>query len=410
MLHTWMALALATGLPGPAGDEWPQLLGPARNGVARLDGPVGEVSERWRVPIGSGLSGPVVVSDRVVIFHRKGGDEIVECLEAANGKQRWSMAYPSTYSDSFGSDDNGPRATPTVDGGRVFALGAEGKLHAIDLESGRKLWAVDFRSELSAPLGYFGFGCSPLVEKDRIVLNVGGENGAGVVALDVSSGKVLWKATDDEASYSSPVSMDTPGGRAIVLFTRSGLRLVDPASGKVRSSFPWRARIAASVNAANPIVAGDQVLLTASYGTGAVLLELKEASAVPVWKSDEAISAHYATPVFHGGHLYGFDGRVDSGTPAFRCVELATGKVKWSRDRFGGGTVLLAGGELVILTDEGELVIAQASTAGWKELRWKKVLDGPVRAYPAIAGGRLYARNSGTLVSLDLKPTPAASK
>lgn len=406
----WLAIGWQVSRGALGAEDWPQFLGPSRDGVARLDGPVGEVAELWRASIGSGLSGPVVAAGKVIIFHRRASDEMVEAVEASTGKRLWSYKYPSSYRDSFGADDDGPRSTPTVASGRVFTLGAEGRLQALELDSGKPLWTIDFRAEHAAAGGFFGFGCSPLVEKDAVILNVGGKNGAGVIAVESSTGKVRWKATDDESSYSSPTAMETPTGRAIVLFTRSGLRLLDAASGEIRASFPWRARIQASVNAMTPVIHAGQIFLSSSYGTGAVLLRLTVSGVESVWSSDEALSAHYATPMLHHGHLFGFDGRVDAGTPSFRCVELATGKVKWSADRFGGGSVLLAGSELVLLTEAGELVTAPAAVTGWKEARRRKILDGPVRAYPAIAAGRLFARCAGTLVAIDLKASATSSK
>ncbi len=391
--------------------DWPQFLGPSRDGTA-----AGENIEDnwggsgppviWRYAVGHGLSGPVVSAGRVVISYRRGPEEIIDLLDSSSGKRIWSVGAPSSYRDSFGADDDGPRATPTIANGRVFSLGAEGQVLALDFESGKKIWGLDSRQAFNAPLGYFGFACSPIVEGNSVLLNIGGSNGAGIIALDVSSGKLLWKATDDEASYSSPVVANLGKSRGVLFFTRSGLRALDPATGSVRASFPWRARIAASVNAATPIVAKEQVFITASYGTGAALLNFEEGTLRPAWTSDDAISAHYATPVLRNGFLYGLDGRVDSGSPSLKCIELATGKTRWSRKGFGGGSLLLAGERILILTETGELASVKASPDAFEEIARAKVMAGAVRAHPALVAGRLYARNANELVVLDLSKKP----
>ena len=234
------------------------------------------------------------------------------------------------------------------------------------------------------------------------LLNIGGANGAGIVAFDKTSGKLLWKSTDDGASYSSPVAATLNGRRYAFFFTRRGLVALDPSNGREFFDFPWRPRIRASVSAATPLVIDDLVFLSASYQTGAVLLRVKEDHVEKVWSADEVLSNHYATSVHHEGFLYGFDGRQEAG-PNLRCVELKTGKVRWSEDGFGAGTVTLAGRRLLVLRENGELILTPASPDGFKPVARAQILPQGVRAYPALAGGRLYARSKDTLVCVDLR-------
>ncbi|PYV88002.1 MAG: hypothetical protein DMG05_16340 [Acidobacteria bacterium] len=187
-----------------------------------------------------------------------------------------------------------------------------------------------------------------------------------------------------------------------MFFTRSGLTDVDPTSGQVRFQFPWRARIRASVNAATPLVVGDLVFLSASYQTGAVLLQVKGNQVKPLWSSDEVMSNHYATSVYHNGYLYGFHGRQEYG-PSLRCVELKTGKVQWNMDQFKAGTVTLADNTLIVLKEDGELILAAASPKEFRPSARAQVLSGTVRSYPALADGYLYARNQRTLVCVSLR-------
>jgi len=252
------------------------------------------------------------------------------------------------------------------------------------------------------PKGFFGAAGSPLVEDGRVIANVGGPK-AGIVAFEAKTGKVLWTATDAGASYSSPVAATIAGRRYAIFFTRAGLTGLDAATGQVLFQRPWRARIAASVNAATPVVVGDLIFVSAQYGPGAGVLRLEGSTLTPLWTSDDALSNHYATSVHRDGILYGFHGRQEFGQ-SFRAVELRTGKVRWSEERFGAGTVTLAGDRLVILRENGELVLAAASPDGFKPIARAKILTGTVRAYPALSDGFLFARNvDDTLISLDLR-------
>jgi outer membrane protein assembly factor BamB len=386
--------------------DWPQLLGPSRNGEYRggdLADSWPESGPRlvWETKVGRGFSGPVISGERLVLFHRTGSEEIIDCLRAASGDKLWSFAYPTAYHDDFGFDD-GPRSAPTVAAGRVFSFGAEGVLSCVDLESGRKLWLVETQKLFSVRKGFFGAACSPLVVGDRVLVNVGSRDGAGIVAFDGSSGKVLWKATSDEASYSSPVLARIGAEDHAFFFTRAGLTDIDPAAGRVRFSFPWRPRIQASVNAASPVVAGDVVFISTSYSKGAAALEVKGDSFRELWSGDEVLSNHYATSVHRDGFLYGFDGRQEYGA-RLRCVELRTGKARWSEEGFGCGSLILAGSRLLAMLDNGELVLGEVSPQAFKPLARARILGGTARAYPALAHGFFYARSEEKLVCIDLR-------
>jgi outer membrane protein assembly factor BamB len=386
--------------------DWPQFLGPGRNGVY----PDNDLAPKWSAAgpavvwekdVGQGFSAPVVSQGRLILFHRVGDKEAVEALDAATGRPVWKFDYPTGYRDDFGFDE-GPRAAPAIAGGRVYTFGAEGALHCLDFQTGKKIWSVDTHAKFQVRKGYFGAACSPLVDEGRVLMNIGGSGGAGLVAFDAATGAVLWKATDQEASYSSPVAATIQGVRHVFFFTRAGFVDVDPASGKVRSQLPWRARMQASVNAAAPIVVDDMVFLSASYGTGAILLQIGPGGAKKVWSSDDALTNHYATAVYKDGFLYGYHGRQEEG-PSLRCIEFKTGKVRWSVDGFRAGSITLAGGRLLIQKEGGELVLAEASPAAYKPVSTTKALPPVVRSYPAIAKGRYYVRNGKTLICLNLK-------
>ena len=397
-------IAIAVGVRAAA-EDWPQFLGPDRNGMYRGPaladtwGPQGP-KVVWRKSIGQGFSGPVVVRGSVILFHRTGAQEIVDAIDARTGAAQWRYAYASSYRDDFGFDE-GPRAVPVVANGIIYTFGAEGQLHAIDLEKGTRVWSVDTMQRFRVAKGFFGAAGSPLVEDGRVLANVGGQK-AGIVAFEAKTGNVLWTATDAGASYSSAVGATIAGRRHAIFLTRAGLAGLDPATGQVQFQRPWRARMAASVNVATPLVVGDLIFVSAEYGPGAAMLRLEGSTLSELWTSDEVLSNHYATSVYHDGFLYGFHGRQEFG-PSFRAVELRTGKVRWSQDQFRGGTVTLAVDRLVILREAGELIVAAASPDAFRPLARSQILPGTVRAYPALSDGFLFARNDNTLICLDLR-------
>ena len=406
------ACALVATLGAFAAD-WPQYLGPARNGeysgpALAASWPAGGPKKVWQISVGEGFAGPVVAGGRVILFHRVKNEEIVESLDARTGASQWRYVYATSYRDDFGFDE-GPRAVPVVVNGRVYTFGAEGQLNAIDVATGRMVWNVDTMRRFRVRKGFFGAAGSPLVENGRLIANIGGKDenkGAGIVAFDANTGGVLWTATDHEASYSSPVSATFGGQPTVLFFTRNGLVGLDPATGAIRFQKLWRSRLAASVNAASPLVIGDTIFVSATYGTGAAALRVQGNQLVEVWTGDEILSNHYATSVYANGYLYGFHGRQEF-DPSFRAVDFKTGAVKWSVDRFHAGSVTLAGGRLLILRETGELIMAAATPEAFRPIAQARVLPETVRSLPALADGFLYARNNDThkdvLVCLDLR-------
>src|ERR1043166_2222593 len=321
-------------------DDWPQFLGPHRNGVSGekslaaqwpKDGP----PAIWQRDVGEGYSGPVVAGERLILFHRVGDQELTECFDAVTGKPQWKFGYETSYVDQLGKG-NGPRSTPVIAGDRVITLGADGVLQCLDLQKGTQHWTRALHTSYKVPGSYFGVGTSPIVVDGLVLVNVGGKD-AGIVAFNLDDGKEVWKATSDGASYSSPAVTTVGKQRVAVFFTRFGVAIVDVKTGAVRHREKWRARIDASVNAATPLVIEDRLFFSTCYDTGALLLALKaDGSAVEEWQGENVMDNHYNTAIHHDGFLYGFHGRQEAG-PDFRCVDLKTKKVAWEKKRFGCG-------------------------------------------------------------------------
>jgi outer membrane protein assembly factor BamB len=387
------------------GADWPQFLGPNRNATSPEKGLLATWGEKgppvvWQKEVGEGYSSPVVAGGRVVLFHRVGDEEVVQCLDAATGKESWKHTTPTSFRDRLGKGD-GPRSTPCVAGGKVYTLSPGGLLLCLNLEDGKKAWQRALLDDYEVPLSFFGVGTSPLVEGELVLVNVGGKD-AGVVAFHKDSGKEVWKATSQGASYASPVAATLDGVRRILFFTREGFVALDPATGEVHGNKRWRSRNNASVNAATPVVCDDCVFLSACYGTGAILLRVKKDAIEEVWSNDESLSCHFGTPVYRDGLLYGFEGRQEEGAK-LRCVEAKTGKVRWTADGYGSGSLILADGRLIVLSEGGELVLVEPDGDKCREVARAQVLSGTCRAHLALADGRLYGRDAKKLVCWNLK-------
>ena len=405
MRYAFLYLVLFS--PTVRADDWPQFLGPRRDGTSleqniKTAWPNEGPPRLWKRDVGSGYAGPVVQGDRLILFHRVDGDETIECLDPATGQGRWKFAYPCKYEDDFGKG-NGPRATPAIAGERVVAYGADGDLTCVNLITGEKIWQRNLPRDYKVNKSYFGVGTSPLIWQDRVLVNVGGKE-AGIVALSLETGKELWRATKDAASYSSPILATIDGAQRVLFFTREGVAILDPANGGVAYQKKWRARYDASVNAATPLLLGGNLaFFSTSYETGGLLLKLKKDGADVVWTDDETMSNHYATCVVHKGMLFGCDGRQESGA-RLRCVDPSGPKVMWTKDRFGCASFILTPDTLIALTEAGDLVSIDPVSTEYRERSRARILsDTPIRAQPALANGILFARDGNTLAAFDLR-------
>lgn len=405
-------------IPCAAG-EWPQILGPNRNGIAAKENLTDRFSEGgpqtvWSHEVGDGFAGVAVADGKAIVFHRVGANERVEALDAVTGKPIWKNEFPTTYQPAF-VQDNGPRCVPLIHENRVYVYGAMGQLRCLDFATGKEIWNRDtfddynskrpFRGE--PPEGYFGIGSTPLVVDDKLIVNVGGDKSdAGLVAFALKDGQTLWKSTDERAGYSSPILTTVNGARHVVCITRLNVVSVDPATGKLRFRFPFNAP-GPKVSAANPLVLDqDKLFVTASYQAGAVFAQMQPDDVKILWQSDEILSSQYTTPILHEGKLIGVHGRQDIGNPMLRCIDPKTQKVLWEKAGLGYATLLAADEKLLILTTEGELILAALDTTKYRELDRAQLSDRTIRALPALANGRLYVRDTDVLKCYDLRSKP----
>ena len=395
--------------PAAAGD-WPQILGPNRDGVA-----VGErladvlpaaPRPTWTLPVGDGFAGPAVVDGVVYLHHRVGESERAAAVDAAAGRTLWTADAPTLYTGAIVSDA-GPRCVPVVAGDRVILYGAEGRLRCLDRGTGAELWSDATHETFGVPQSYFGAGSTPLVEGGLVIVNVGGaRREAGVVAFDLATGAVKWTATADQASYSSPIAATIGGERRVVVVARRRCVGLDPATGKVLWSVPFGAR-GPTVTAANPVLLGETLFLTASYNVGAAAFKLSADDATELWR-DDLLSSQYTTPIALDGLLYGVDGRQDGGPASLVCVDPAARQVLWTQKDFGYATLVLADGKLLAQKTDGELVLVRPDKAAYAELGRASLTKGTARALPALSDGRWFLRDETTLSAYDLAPERAA--
>ena len=405
---------LFSGSPLSAGD-WPQILGPDRNGIAGKENladswPAGGPKTVWTHPVGSGFAGVAVANGKAIVFHRVRGSERVEALDALTGKPVWKKDFPATYVPSF-TNDNGPRCVPLIHEGRVYVYGAMGQLRCLELATGNQVWHRDTYEDYSSKRpsrgepaeGYFGIGSTPLLVDDKLIVNIGGDKaGAGMVAFALKDGKTVWKSTEERATYSAPVLATVGGVKHVVCVTRLNVISLDPANGKLRFRFPFN-ETGPKVSAANPVVLDDKLFVTASYQAGAVWAQIQANGVKTIWESDEVLSSQYTTPIEHEGKLIGVHGRQDVGSPLLRSIDPQTQKVLWEKEDLGYATLIAADGKLLIVTTEGELILAALDTAAYRELARTRLSNRTIRALPALAGGRLYVRDTNELKCINLQ-------
>jgi outer membrane protein assembly factor BamB len=390
-------------LVGPAyGDDWPCWRGLHHDGILRETGLLASWPKQgprvlWRRELGGGYSSVVVAGGRLFTQTKDGNEDLVLCVDARSGKKLWEHRYPCDYSQYPSLDKRfltGPKATPAVDGGRVYATGNTGRLQCLDTQTGKLIWERDLLKLARRPCPEYGYCSSPLIVGDRLFVHPGGPNGRSLAALDKKDGRVLWQSLDDRVGWATPVSIHVAGEPQVVYFTGDGAVGIAAADGKLRWRFGWKT--AYDINAATPIYSDGRLFLSSNYGNGGVLLRLRtKESPEVVWKS-RAMENHFSSCVLYDGHLYGFS------TDRLRCVELGTAKVKWDKPGLGKGSLFVADGRLVVLGERGILVLADATPAAYRErARWR-ALDGTCWSVPVLSDGRLYLRDEKHLLAIDL--------
>jgi outer membrane protein assembly factor BamB len=393
---------------GALAEDWPQFLGPDRDGTSAETGlldkfPVGGPEVLWRVPGGVGMSAIAVADDLAVTTWNGQGKQWLAALQADSGVEVWKTAIGLAYENSMG---NGPRSTPTLSGETVFALSGEGNLCAVEKATGTMQWQVVTKTALKASPSEYGMSSSPLVVDGVVVIHVASPQGA-IAAFDAKSGELVWTAGRGPAGYSSPTLLELAGKKQLVSVTGDGVVGIDPTTGQTLWNHPFQTDYAC--NTATPIAVDGGVFISAGENHGCVLLDIANNDGQYVvterWESTFSKSVmrnEWQTSIVVGDYLYGFDNVGAAGpTTHLSCIEAKTGKPVWQKNRFGKGNMVMADGKFWITTMDGELVLVKVSPDKYEELG-RAPLFGKTRQTLSIANHRGYVRDDQDVLCIKL--------
>jgi outer membrane protein assembly factor BamB len=382
---------------------WTSFRGPQRDGHYReqpvnLQWPATGLRPVWKQPVGGGYASFVIARGRAFTIEQRGAQEVAAAYDVLTGRELWTNRWTAVFREMMGGD--GPRATPTWDDGRLYVLGGEGELRAIDDETGNTLWRTNILQDAGAQNLQWGMSAAPLIVDDTVVVLPGGPNGQSIVAYDKRTGTGAWAAQDDRQSYSSPMLVTLGGVRQILVFSATRLMGVTPDAGELLWEYPWKTMY--DVNASQPVVLGDnRVFISTGYGTGAAVVELTPAangrfSVREVWRNIR-MKNQFTSSVLHEGHLYGLDESI------LACIDAGTGEPKWKGGRYGYGQVMLVDGHLIVLTEDGSVVLVRATPESHQEVVRFPVLEGKTWNHPAMGYGYLLIRNLNEMAAFDLR-------
>jgi outer membrane protein assembly factor BamB len=398
------------GTPQARGEDWPRWRGPRGDGVSRETGllkewPAEGPKRLWKAALSGGFSSVAVAGGRVFTQTKEKKQEVVVCFDAASGKELWRHRYDCDYADHptltggypRGKWLSGPRATPAVDGDRVYTIGVTGVLLCLEAKTGKQVWRRDLLALGKRECHPQGYISSPLVAGDRVYVHPGGPNGRSIAALDKKDGSVAWQALDDPQGHGSPIEIRFGGAAQIVYFTGAGAVGVEPKTGKPLWRYLWKTRF--DLNIATPLYSDGRVLVSSGYGTGAAVFRLtRKGEPETVWKK-KVLENHFATSVLYKGRVYGFS------EYRFRCVDFETGRFLWGTPGLGKGSLLIAGGRLILLTDHGKLILARTDADKYTPISRHQVFDKDTLTWtaPVLSGGVLFVRCENALVAIDVR-------
>ena len=418
----FLVLAASAGTLTAA--DWPQYRGPNANGTTSESiaktWPASGPRQIWKTPVNAGFSSFAVAGGKAFTLVTRSVENVKNetcvALDAETGKELWAASLGFAKYDGGGDDGaphnrggDGPRSTPSVDGGRVYVLTAALVLNCLDAKDGKVIWKKDLVKDHAARNIRWQNAASPVIDGDSIFVCAGGE-GQSLLCFDKATGNVRWKGESDMMTHATPVVATIHGQRQVIFYTQSGLVAVAPKDGKVL----WRYAFQYNVStAASPVVGGDIVFCAAGYGVGAGAARITKDGdgfkATELWRKRNQHMNHWSTSVYHDGHLYGLFGFKQWEKVPLKCVELATGEEKWSKEGYGQGGTILAGGNLLTLAENGDLVVVEATPKAYTETARHKVVTGKCWNNVAIADGRIYARSTKESVCLEVPPQRAGN-
>ena len=374
--------------------SWPQWMGPNHDGISHERGwspdwPESGLPEVWTKEIGIGFSSIAIAGDRLLTMGHVDGTEFVYCLDVDTGREIWSHGYVCQLVNNL--HEGGPGATPTIEGDRVYTLGREGQLFCFDLASGEILWQKLLQGDLEVSLPEWGFTSSAYILGDQLILEAG-----RVVSYDKRTGEKNWQTDKHQAGYGSAAVFEHGGETLLATLDCDALRVIRASDGAALGSFPWKSPF--RTNSTTPIVVGDEISISTGYNVGCGLFRWTGSELEKLYSNRE-MRNHFNNSILLEGHLYGFDGNSNLGRVVqLTCMNWETGEVAWKERGFGCGSLMIADGKLLILSESGDLVLATATPDGYQELARSEFLTGRCWTVPVLLDGRIYGRNAaGTL-------------
>ncbi len=392
--------ATAAAPAAPSRNVWTNYRGARRDGKydegsVSTNWPANGLPQLWRQPVGVGHASFVIADGKAYTIEQRRSQEVVAAYDLNNGHELWTQKWNAEFNDSTG---DGPRATPTWDQGRIYALGATGELRCLDANSGSVIWGKNILNDNGAKNLPWAQAASPLIVDDKVIVLPGGANGKSVVAYNKMTGAPVWRVLDDTQAYVSPMLVDLAGRRQIVVVSSFRVVGLAPENGALLWSYPWDTDM--GINGSQPIVVDqNRFFISSGYGKGAALVEVKGSgntlTASTIWENKN-MKNKFNSSVLHNGHVYGLDEGI------LVCLDVNTGERKWKEGRYGYGQIVLAGNHLIVTSDQGDVALVKASPDKYTEVARFKGVDGQTWNYPAIAGGKLLVRNSNEMAAFDI--------
>ena len=400
-------LTAVLGASAAMADEWPEYRGPTHDGVSteQIKPWTSDPKVLWKLKIGDGLGTFAVAGGKAYLYALEGGRESCISIDAATGKPLWATPIDKTTNDRQG--EPAPRSTPAVDGDRVYVMSTFLKLACLNTANGKVIWGHDLNAEFqgqqsTSGIKAWGSAQSPMIDGDLLFI-AGGGPGKSLMAFDKKTGKIAWAHGDEKLTHATPAIATIQGVRQVIFFVQSGLVSCETITGKELWRYPFKF---STSTAASPVVSGDIVYCSAGYGVGGGACKVSklgtQLSATELWRKKNDDINHWSTPVCKDGYLYGLFGFKQFHTEPLKCVEIATGKVIWSNDGFGQGGVQRVGDHLVILGEDGQIVLVDASPKGYNEAARMQPLQYKCWNMPVVSDGKLYARSTTEAVCLDV--------
>jgi outer membrane protein assembly factor BamB len=387
--------------PVYAGAYWTGFRGPNCEGMYEerpilTNWPAVGLRELWRQPIGGGYASFAIAEGRAYTIEQRRQQEVVTAYELDTGRELWAHGWDARFEEAVGED--GPRATPAYDQGRIYALGATGEFRCLDAATGSLLWRCNIMEQNHAEVMKYGVSASPFIVGQKVIVLPGGRNGSSVVAYDKTIGSAVWKSANDKQAYTTPMLVTLAGQEQLLIVSARNALGIAPEDGRVLWHTPW---IVQNDNAvAQPVLLGtNRFLLSGGYGLGCASFEVTPSNSAftarPLWRNTH-LKNKFTSSVLYQGYIYGLDDDV------LTCLNATTGERKWRQGHYGYGQVLLASGHLIVLGGDGVLALVAATPLRFEELAHFQALHGKTWNHPAIANGRLFVRNAVEMACFDI--------